>query len=485
MNRNGENTAEKLAQIEDFFTRGIGDFIDPQGQFQSKLIAKVKGEYPKDIVVKFGVDPTRPDIHLGHAVALHKLRKLQDFGCKIVFLVGDFTARIGDPTGKNKTRPEIEQAEVEQNMMSYLEQVDRIVEVIRVGPDRQISDSEKFSWIRNSDWFYSVSDLFFEGDGEVKLEGRGTNGENQTFTAPADSFIGKAAIFQMTRMQTTHLKRPSVLGVTLSSMLRTMRHITLAQLIERDMFQKRISSGESLFLHEMLYPVLQGIDSLVISQIYGSCDLEIGGTDQTFNMLMGRKVMEVNQMIPQSVLSISLLVGLDGKEKMSKSLDNYIGVTDTPRDMYGKVMSLPDTAMESYYTLATFTPLALISDIFKGVRSGKSNPRDVKMALARQIVSMYHGEHASLDAEKAFVAQFQMKEVPEDIVSVSVVGVQKLPELLVEHRIVESKGEWRRLVLEGAVSVVDGDRVTDPGVVFLQETILKIGKRRFVRILRS
>ena len=286
--------------INEIFTRGVGTFIDPNDVFRNKIIAKARGEYHEDIIVKFGVDPTRPDIHLGHAVVLRKLRQMQVLGCKVVFLIGDYTAQIGDPTGKSKVRPEVEQSAVEANMKTYLDQVGKILS----------SDKTVFSWIRNSDWFTTITDLDLPDDYKVNMKIDAPGLPSKEISIPPNSFVGKAIVFEETRMQKS-IGAKSIAVVTMRSLLWGLKHITLAQLIERDMFQQRVKDGESLFMHEMLYPVFQGIDSDILAQVYGTCDLEVGGTDQTFNMLMGRKIMEVNKRIPQAVLSCELLVGLD------------------------------------------------------------------------------------------------------------------------------------------------------------------------------
>ena len=337
--------------IEELLTRGVESFIDPEDSFKKKLLGKLDGTYQNEIIIKFGIDPTRPDIHLGHAVIFRKLRKFQDLGCKVVFLVGDYTARIGDPTGKSKVRPELEQQEINTNMVSFLEQIDKILTVEKTKlPNGEviIQNTTIFSWIRNSDWYTVVNDLKLPDTYEVSFQG---NMEGMPVKVPvnANSLVGKAIVFEDSRMQTKSLGLKHVTVTTLRTFLWGLKHITYARLIDRDMFQERIKRGGELYMHEMIYPVLQGIDSHAIGKIYGSCDLEVGGTDQMFNMLVGRDVMKASKQDPQSVLSFKLLVGLDGTEKMSKSLNNYVGVTDAPEDMYGKLMSIPDTALQDYF----------------------------------------------------------------------------------------------------------------------------------------
>lgn len=465
------NEEEIKKTIDEIFTRGVGTFIDPEDVFRKKLIAKAKGEYEKDIIIKFGVDPTRPDIHLGHAVVLRKLRQLQDLGCKVVFLIGDYTAQIGDPTGKSKVRPEVEQSVVEENMKTYLDQVGKILN----------TDKKVFSWIRNSDWFTTITDLDLPQDYKVNMKIEAPNFPTKELSIPPNSFVGKAIVFEETRMQKM-ISTKGIAVVTLRSLLWGLKHVTLAQLIERDMFQERIKEGESLFMHEMLYPVFQGIDSDVLAQVYGTCDLEIGGTDQTFNMLQGRKMMEINKRHPQSVLSCALLVGLDGKEKMSKSLDNYVGIIDESADMFGKLMSIPDAVMGTYLELCTFTTMDDVEDIMKKLALGKTHPRDVKMDIAQQIVEIYHGRDAGMLARESFINTFQKKEVPSDMPSITVASGSLLVDALIAESIVSSKTEFRRLVDEGAIRE-DGElKITNPFFAITSDMVLKIGKHRFVRL---
>lgn len=453
-----------VQEMEELFSRGVGEFIDPEGKFKEKLGKKMRGEYKEDIIIKIGADPTRPDIHLGHAVLLRKLRKLQDFGCKVVFLVGDYTAQIGDPSGKNKVRPEIEQQEIEKNAKTYIEQVGKILR----------TDPSAFSWIRNSEWFYGVADLQPKNVPYILF--------NTALVNPK-SFVGKAILYEKTRMQKTHLKKREIYSVTLKSLLWTLRHISLARLMQRDLFQERIKNSQELYLHEMLYPVLQGIDSFMIANIYGSCDLEIGGTDQTFNMVIGRDIMKVNKKFPQAVLSLKLLEGLDGKEKMSKSLDNYIAISDAPGDMYGKVMSIPDSSIVNYFILATYTPLTEIDLMGGDIKNSKIHPKDLKMRLAREIVAIYHGEEKAKSAEENFRRTFEKKGAPEEMLEVQTPQGSLLSDLLLSKGIVESKSDFRRLVLEGAIGHIHSEeKITDPKYAVSENIELRIGKKRFVRI---
>lgn len=450
--------------MDTIFSRGVATFVDPDGSFLKKVEGKASGTYTKDIVIKLGVDPTRPDIHLGHAVILRKLRALQDIGCKVVFLIGDYTTQIGDPTGKSKVRPEISQKEIEENMKTYLDQVGKILR----------TDKEVFSWIRNSDWYLNVTDIEPKAGVRVSF--------NSLIINPS-SFVGKAVIFDETRMQKRDLKKPQIHTVSLSRVLSTLRHITHARLIERDMFQDRLNKGEELYMHEMLYPVLQGIDSSVLANIYGSCDLEIGGTDQTFNMLMGRDVMKMHKQEQQAVMSLDILEGLDGKEKMSKSLDNYIGITDDPKDMYGKVLSLPDALIPRYFLLATPIPQEEIQTIEKGLSEGLLHPKETKMRLAKMIVGMYHGEKAAEEAEVSFEKTFSKGEIPNDVPEFRPEEGMTMLDVLVFSKTAQSKTDARRLISGGAVTNLDtGEKVID-GDTIPEKGTYRIGKIRFLKIV--
>ncbi len=454
----------KSVDIEELFSRGAASFIDPDNAFRKKVEAKIAGNYPGDIVIKIGMDPTRPDIHIGHAVILRKLRSFQDIGCKIIFLIGDFTSLIGDPTGKSKTRPEISQQEIENNMKTYLDQAGKILSL----------DPKVFSWIRNSDWFVSINDILAP-DNRKDLS-FGDISVSVDKPLPGTHILNKASYWVETRMQKNAIHSFSFLNV-----LSVLRHVTHARLIERDMFQDRIEKGGELYMHEMMYPVLQGIDSTVLANIYGSCDLEIGGTDQTFNMLMGRDVMRMNKQEEQSVLSMDILEGLDGKEKMSKSLDNYIGITDEPNNMYGKVLSIPDALIPRYFALATYTPLAETKEIEKTLASGNTNPRDLKMRLAREIVAIYHGESAAEGAEKNFVETFSQKKIPENVLEISG-EFTSIVDAMMKAEVAESKTDARRLIEAGAVTYLESDtKITDATTVPEKGTY-RVGKIRFFRI---
>jgi tyrosyl-tRNA synthetase len=457
-----------MTDLNELFSRGVATFIDPDNSFKSKVEGKIRGTYSGDVVIKLGIDPTRPDIHLGHAVILRKLRAFQDAGCKVIFLIGDYTSLIGDPTGKSKTRPEISQKEIESNMKTYLDQVGKILSL----------DSNVFSWMRNSDWFLDVTDVSAQPGATVTING---DGGAQHVTVDANSFVGKAGLFENTRMQKTALGLGSIQTVSFTRVLSTLRHITHARLIERDMFRDRITSGAELHMHEMLYPVLQGIDSSVLATIYGSCDLEIGGTDQTFNMLLGRDVMRMNKQSEQAVMSMDILEGLDGKEKMSKSLDNYVSITDEPNDMYGKILSIPDSSIPRFFLLATYTPASEVAEIEEGLKSGALHPRDTKMRLAREIVAMYHGDAAARGAEQVFVDTFSEKKIPEIVPEISG-DFATIVDAMTAAAVVSSKTEARRLVESGAVTHLEKELKIQDFSAIPEKGTYRVGKIRFFRI---
>jgi tyrosyl-tRNA synthetase len=457
-----------MKETEELFSRGVASCIDPDNSFHTKIEAKIAGTYSGDIVIKLGVDPTRPDIHLGHAVILRKLRAFQDIGCKVIFLIGDFTSQIGDPTGKSKTRPEVSQAEIETNMQTYLDQVGKIL---------RVDDPKLFSWIRNSDWFLDVTDLAAAPGTMVTINS--ANGAEQV-TVEANSFVGKAALYESTRMQKTALKKDSLLTVSFTRILSILRHVTHARLIQRDMFQERIGAGQELYMHEMLYPVMQGIDSAILAQIYGSCDLEIGGTDQTFNMLMGRDVMRMHQQPEQAVISMDILEGLDGKEKMSKSLDNYVGIADEPADMYGKIMSVPDALIVRYFRLATPLAEAEIRDVEEKLADSGVNPKDLKMRLARIIVETYHGQVAASAAEAAWTETFSEGKIPTDIAEFEAEAT--LVDTMLKAEVASSKTDARRLIDAGAVTHLESEEKMKDGTAKPEAGTYRVGKMRFFRI---
>ncbi len=367
----------------------------------------------KKLRLKIGMDPTAPDLHLGHAVVLRLLKKFQDAGHAVVFIIGDYTARIGDPSGKSKTRPQLDTKTIEANAKTYFKQVGLIL------------DTKKTEVHFNGEWLskLSLADLF-------RLSGK----------------------------------------------------FTVASLMERDDFAARFSEHRPIGMHELFYPMLQAQDSVAIE-----ADVEFGGTDQTFNMLAGRALQSALGLPEQDVITVPLLVGLDGEHKMSKSLGNYIGLTDKPEDMYGKVMSLPDRLIMQYFELATDLSDDAVESVRAELLANKVNPRDVKMRLAREIVKLYASDKRAAEAEVAFVRVFQKKETPDEVKTVSV-GKAKLNlvELLIETGLAVSKSDARRLLDQKGVKI-EGVVASDPAMVVAlgpKGVLVQKGKRYFVRAVK-
>lgn len=368
--------------------------------------------------VKLGVDPTAPDIHIGHAVPLRKLRQFQDLGHHVTLIIGDGTALIGDPSGRNATRPQLSREQVAQNAQTYVDQAFKIL------------DREKTTLRYNSEW---------------------------------------------------------ILDLNMESLLKLMANFTVARILERDDFTKRYKANQPISLHEFLYPVMQAYDSVVVK-----ADVELGGTDQLFNLLAGRELMEKMGMEPQVCLTLPLLEGTDGVKKMSKSYGNYIGLTDEPADMFGKVMSIPDALMVKYYRLASTAPVDEVDQIDKDLASGKADPNKTKRALARNIVAAYHGQEAAQEAEQAFDRQFKKHEIPEDIpeyaadLTVNDQGKVYLARVIHEAGMASSAGEARRLIDGGGVKI-NGQAV--PAKEYniepekLKGAVLQVGKRKFARLV--
>jgi tyrosyl-tRNA synthetase len=392
----------------DLLKRGAESII-PEEELVQKLEHSRKTGRP--LKVKLGCDPSRPDLHLGHTVVLRKLRHFQDLGHEAILVVGDFTAMIGDPTGRNKTRPPLTLEETRENGQSYYEQATLVL------------SKERLRITYNSEWLQKID------------------------------FAG---------------------------LIRLASHITVARMLERDDFTKRLRAGTPISLHELLYPIAQAYDSVALE-----ADVELGGTDQTFNLLVARDFQREFDQVPQVVLITPLIAGTDGQEKMSKSYGNYIALTDPPEEMYGKVMSIPDTLIEPYFEFCTDVPSKELSSIQKQMRTSKMNPRDVKRRLAREITSIYYGSQAAESAEQAFDRLFIQKELPEEIPEYQVQEEEIfLVQVLKEAGLVASNGEGRRLISQGAVAV-DGEIVQDANRLMRQGTTctVKVGKRRFLKII--
>lgn len=393
-------------QLEELLTRGIGEII-PRDVFVKKLRA---GERMR---MYLGVDPTGPDIHIGHAVILRKLRKLQDLGHEIILLIGDFTARIGDPTGRDSARVTMTHEAILENAKNYKKQASKIL-------DFSSSHVSPAKIDFNARWLDKLS-------------------------------------FQDV--------------IALSS------HFTVQQMLERAMFQKRMSEGKPVYIHEFLYPVMQGYDSVAMD-----VDVEVGGTDQTFNMLVGRTLQQEMNNREKVVMSFELLEGLDGR-KMSKSYKNIVGVMDAPADMFGKIMSVADDLIVKYFWLCTDWTKADMNGVERALKRG-DNPRDIKMCLARQIVRLYHGEKAATDAEAEFIRVFQQKAAPTEAVEYRVSKRDiTLADVLVSAKMVSSKGEARRLAQQGGVRV-NGEKISDvnTSAADVVGALVQVGKRKFVQV---
>ncbi|MCK3654674.1 tyrosine--tRNA ligase [Pasteurellaceae bacterium Macca] len=380
--------------------RGVEDVYS-----EADLIEKLKENRP--LRIKLGADPTAPDIHLGHTVVLNKLRQFQNFGHEVIFLIGDFTATVGDPSGKNSTRPPLSREDVLRNAETYKEQIFKIL------------DPQKTRVVFNSDWL-----------GEL-----GTVG-----------------------------------------MIRLASNYTVARMLERDDFKKRFANNQPIAIHEFIYPLLQGQDSVALE-----ADVELGGTDQTFNLLIGRELQKSAGQKPQVAMTLPLLVGLDGEKKMSKSLSNYIGVTEAPNEMFGKVMSISDELMWDWYNLLSFRPLAEIAQLKAEVENGK-NPRDVKILLAKEIIARFHSEADAESAEQNFINRFQKGAMPDEMPELTFEGEMGLATLLKEAGLVASTSEAIRAAQQGGVKI-DGEKVDDVKQNAQKGTfVYQVGKRKFARV---
>ncbi|MFQ5585261.1 MAG: tyrosine--tRNA ligase [Thermodesulfobacteriota bacterium] len=386
-------------------TRGVEEII-PEGGLKVKLKGAIKTRKP--LVVKAGFDPTAPDLHIGHTVLIHKLRHFQELGHRVIFLVGDFTGTIGDPSGKSEIRKTLSREEVERNAETYRTQIFKIL------------DEEKTEVVFNSEWMGRLS---------------------------ASDLIGLAGKY------------------------------TVARMLERDDFKKRYGGGRPIAIHEFLYPIIQGYDSVVLN-----ADIELGGTDQKFNLLVGRELQREFGQEPQVVLTMPLLEGTDGVQKMSKSLDNYIGITEPPGEMFGKVMSIGDDLMFRYYDLLS----GVSPERIEQIKRGEIHPREAKAELAREMVARYHGADAARRATEEFNALFREGQVPEeiDLVAIPREGESMwLPKVMVMAGLAKSNSEARRLIQQGGVSV-DGRKEADPTKELPAdgEYLLKVGKRFFKRV---
>lgn len=360
--------------------------------------------------IKYGIDPTGSDVHIGHLVPIRKMREFQDMGHIGVIIIGDFTAQIGDPTGKDDSRPPLTKEEVLKNSERYMDQLFTVL------------DRDKTEIRYQTEWF-----------GEMQM----------------------------------------------ADVLRLMGKFTLAQFMAHDTFRKRYEKGLPLGMHEIMYPILQGYDSVAVK-----ADVELGATEQKFNILAGRDMQRYFNM-PQQVAVLSpILMGTDGKEKMSKSLNNYIAVFDTPKDKYGKTMSIPDEMIINYFNYATKVDPDEIEAIAAELKDGKTNPKLIKQRLAREIVALYHGADVAAEAEEEFNQIFKKKEIPDDVPTFQLSDVpMRLIDVLTESKVCASGGEARRMLKQNAVSL-DGEKVQDMNYEVAGETVIKVGKRRFVKVVQ-
>ncbi len=396
----------------DLIKRGTSEIL-PEEDLIKKLENSISTGKPLN--VKLGCDPSRPDLHIGHAVVLRKLAHFQSLGHQAILIIGDFTGMIGDPSGRNATRPALSLEETRFNGKSYFEQASKIL------------SKDKTKIIYNSEWLGIMS---FED--VIKLSSK----------------------------------------------------YTVARMLERDDFTKRYKSGEPISLHELLYPLAQAMDSVAIAS-----DIELGGTDQKFNLLVGRDIQREFGMEPQVILTMPLLVGTDGTEKMSKSYNNYIGISETPHEIFGKTLSISDDMIYTYFELATDVSNDELKNVKNYLEAPTNNPRDIKRNLAKVLVRMYHSQTAADEAEAEFDRIFIKKEIPDDLHEIKISENKNqigIIDLLLEVNFAPSKGEARRLITQGGVSL-NGEKITDiNSVISLQiENILKVGKRKFIKILSN
>lgn len=365
-------------------------------------------KHSKPLRIKLGLDPTSPDIHLGHTVVLRKMRQFQDMGHKAVLIIGDYTARIGDPTGQNTTRPILTEEQIKENAKTYFAQAGKILD----------TSEDKLEVRYNGEWFEKM---------------------------------------------------------TLMELIQLAGKKTVSQMLQRDSFKQRLEREEDVYTHEFLYPLMQGYDSYVIES-----DVELGGTDQTFNNLVGRDIQKAYGQETQVVITMPILVGLDGKEKMSKSKGNYVGVTDEPGEMFGKVMSISDEMMENYFTLLTDLPVEKIAEL---TDPAKTHPKEAKVLLGKTIVSEFYDANAADEAAAQFDKVFARNQLPDDIKEVELAGEGlRVKQLLVKTGMVESGGEAKRLVKQGGVSI-DGEKVSDINAEIIPKDgmIVQVGKRKFIK----
>jgi tyrosyl-tRNA synthetase len=397
-----------LNEQMDEIRKGAAEIL-PEELLEKKISRSISTGKP--LQIKFGADPSAPDLHIGHAVVINKLKTFQQLGHQVIFLIGDFTGMVGDPTGKSKTRPRLTREQVLANAETYKSQIFKLL------------DPEKTQIRFNSEWFEKMP---------------------------------------------------------ISQFLELTSRYTVARLLEREDFSRRYKTGQPIAVIEFLYPLIQGYDSVALE-----ADVELGGTDQTFNLLVGRVLQEHYAQEPQVILTMPILEGTDGVNKMSKSLDNYIGITDNPREIFGRTMSIPDELIARWYELATDLPAAEVREIRRQLEAHEVNPSHLKRRLGRELVRIYHDVSQGEAAEQEFNEMFKQGGLPEDMPEFSLSGDTNLPDLLTAAELVKSKGEARKLVRQGAVSL-DGEKISDETFTLglaQAGAVLKVGKRRFLKLV--
>ncbi len=392
---------EQMAVIR----RGVAEIV-PEEELKDKLFRAIKENRP--LRIKLGLDPTAPDIHLGHTVVLNKLRQFQDLGHEVHLIIGDFTGRIGDPSGKSETRKQLTEEEVIANAATYKEQIFKVL------------DAERTIIHFNSEW---------------------------------------------------------LMPLNLVDVLNLAGKYTVARMLERDDFSRRYKEGMPIGIHEFMYPLMQGYDSVELRS-----DLELGGTDQKFNLLVGRNLQKEYGMEPQVALTMPILEGTDGVQKMSKSLGNYIGVNDEAYEMFGKTMSIPDTLIIRYFELLTRVSLQELQKLQQAMSSGELNPRDAKMRLAREIISMYHSAGEARKAQDKFELVFSRRDIPDDIPEILIeAGEVWLPKFMSDHKLVKSTSEGKRMLEQGAIKV-NGEKFGNENLGLEDGMVIQVGKRKFGKI---
>lgn len=406
-----KRTFPPISEQMDLIKRGVSEII-PEEELLKKLERSSNEGTPLNI--KLGCDPSRPDLHIGHSVVLRKLAQFQTLGHQAILIIGDFTGMIGDPSGRNATRPSLTLKETREHGQSYFQQASKIL------------DAKKTKIVYNSEW------------------------------------LGKMSFEDVIKLAAKY---------------------TVARMLERDDFTKRYKAGEPISIHELLYPLAQAMDSVAIKS-----DVELGGTDQKFNLLVGRDIQREHGQEPQIILTMPLLVGTDGVEKMSKSYDNYIGISESPKEIFGKTLSIPDSLIYTYFELATDISTPELLSIKHQLEDSNFNPRDIKRKLARTLVRMYHNEESAIQAQEEFDRIFIKKEIPDEVEEFKIENNNSeinILDLILKVNFAPSRGEARRLVTQGGVSI-ENKKITDANfnIILTEGMVLKVGKRKFIKFIK-